>query len=228
MSQKQAYLSLGDIVVLTLILFGVMIYASTLQFLSLQDQTTTIEQNLAFSDEQNYTAFGQQLCLLAIAAGYLHLRKFDFRHWCLSPSIQGVGIGIGFFLLWSLLIDGYLLAVYSFTDTLYPSAFGTFLGEIRFSTILYAILNGFYEEIFFLGICLAVKPIYLKWAVGYSLLIRVSFHTYQGLTTALGLGILLGGVIYLLYRRSNSKNLFPFWVAHSLADVFGLSVLSYV
>ncbi|HDL2992820.1 TPA: CPBP family intramembrane metalloprotease, partial [Mannheimia haemolytica] len=101
------------------------------------------------------------------------------------------------------------------------------LREVNISTVLYAILNGFYEEIFFLGICLAVKPEYLKWAVIYSLIIRVSFHTYQGMESALGLGIWLGLIIYLLYSRSKQKNLFPFWVAHSIADILGLSLLAY-
>lgn len=88
-------------------------------------------------------------------------------------------------------MDLYFETLYGVYNLVYPEPFWAVLREVNISTVLYAILNGFYEEIFFLGICLAVKPEYLKWAVIYSLIIRVSFHTYQGMESALGLGIWL-------------------------------------
>lgn len=216
-----------DVFVLTLILFGLAIYTSTQQYLLLNQEVVTVDENLTFSNVQNYYAFISQFLQLLLAAAYLKWRRFDFSRWRIQPSGQAIFRGIGLFILLSLAMDLYYVLIYGFAEPVYPVPFTQVLGEVRFSTVLYALLNGFYEEIFFLGICLAVKPQYLKWAVLYSLIIRVSFHTYQGMETALGLGIWLGLVIYLLYARSKDKNLLPFWVAHTIADVFGLSIASY-
>ena len=47
--------------------------------------------------------------------------------------------------------------------------------------IAYGLLNGFYEEFFFLGLLTSVKDKY-KWLVLlFSTIVRVSFHTYQGM-----------------------------------------------
>jgi hypothetical protein len=78
-------------------------------------------------------------------------------------------------------------------------------------------ITGIYEELYFLGICLAVRKEHLKWPVPFSVLIRVSFHTYQGILSALGIGLLFGGFRYLL----------PFFIAHAVGDIFGLGILSY-
>ncbi|MEG9544517.1 CPBP family intramembrane glutamic endopeptidase [Mannheimia sp. HC-2023] len=224
---KRAYLNILDLVVLTIIFFGLAIYTSFSQYLLLSQETVTLEENLTFSNAQNYQAFITQLGLLIAAFCYLKWRNFNFSQWHIEPSLKSVLQGVGLFILLSLAMDLYYAVIYGFYVSDNSVSFLNVLREVRFSTVLYAILNGFYEEIFFLGICLAVKPNYLKWAVLYSLIIRVSFHTYQGLETALGLGIWLGLIIYFLYSRSKEKNLFPFWIAHSIADVFGLSVIAY-
>lgn len=224
---KRTYLNIWDVVILTVIFFGLAIYTSTSQYFLLTQDAVTVEENLTFSTLQNYQAFLTQFILLMIAFGHLKWRNFDFSQWHIKPSLKSLLQGAGLFIVLSLAMDLYYAVIYGFNVSDNSVSFLSVLREVRFSTVLYAILNGFYEEIFFLGICLAVKPNYLKWAVLYSLIIRVSFHTYQGLETALGLGIWLGLIIYLFYSRSKEKNLFPFWIAHSIADVFGLSVMAY-
>lgn len=224
---KRTYLNIWDLVILTVIFFGLAIYTSTLQYFLLTQDAVTVEENLTFSTLQNYQAFLTQFILLMIAFGYLKWRNFDFSQWHIKPSLKSLLQGAGLFIVLSLAMDLYYAVIYGFNVSDNSVSFLSVLREVQFSTVLYAILNGFYEEIFFLGICLVVKPNYLKWALLYSLIIRVSFHTYQGLETALGLGIWLGLIIYLFYSRSKEKNLFPFWIAHSIADVFGLSVMAY-
>ncbi len=61
------------------------------------------------------------------------------------------------------------------------------------------------RELYFLGICLAVKEEHIKWGCSFSLLIRTSFHTYQGMLSALGIGLLFGGLFLLVYYRSKDK-----------------------
>ena len=90
--------------------------------------------------------------------------------------------------------------------------------------ICYALLNGFYEEFFFLGLLTSVKEKH-KWLVlVYSVIIRISFHTYQGLLWALVIGLVYGLFYYFLYKYV-VKNLLPFFLMHALADMFGSSLL---
>ena len=90
--------------------------------------------------------------------------------------------------------------------------------------IAYALLNGFYEEFFFLGLLTSVKEKH-KWLVLlYSTIIRISFHTYQGLVWALVIGVVYGLFYYFLYKYK-IKNLLPFFFMHALADMFGSSLI---
>ncbi|WHR54771.1 CPBP family glutamic-type intramembrane protease [Wohlfahrtiimonas chitiniclastica] len=56
----------------------------------------------------------------------------------------------------------------------------------------------------------------------YSLVIRFSFHTYQGINSAIAITLL--GVVFLLIRRRTNL-LVPFMLAHAFFDVFGLGAI---
>ena len=60
-----------------------------------------------------------------------------------------------------------------------------------------------------------------------ALVLRVSFHTYQGLGSALGIGLILGSVYYVLYRKK-TQNLYPYMLSHTFADIFGLSLIHFL
>lgn len=219
-----------DLLIITLIMFSGAIYDSNIQYIYLKNEILTLEDNLTFTSEQNYRALAIQAFYLVLVFFYLLYRKFDFNLFISKINFTRTTIfaGILIFIFAALLMDIYYILL---------DFIGFGVGEfneletsdeahkIDFSLIIYALLNGFYEEIFFLGICLAVEEKYLKFAFLYSLLIRFSFHTYQGLETAAGLGFILGSVFYLIYLKMKSKNLLPFFIAHSIADVVGLSVL---
>ncbi len=228
-SAKRTYLRWFDILLLTIILFGEGIVNSTIQYLALQEQTTTLQQNLTFSPLDNYKGFAMQAAWLLVAVLYLLARNFDFSYFkaniILSPWVFLQAIGL--FFISALCFDIFSLISYQFATPVTPSMM-TVWPTIDFSLLLYSLLNGFYEEIFFLGICLAVHPRYHKWTFLYSLLIRCSFHTYQGLGNAIGLGLILGSIFYLFYQWMPRKNLLPFFLAHSLADIVGLTVIYYL
>lgn len=217
-----------DLLLLTGILLGEAIYNSTALYLSLLQGGTTIGNNLVFSVADNYAAFARQAGLLMLALLYLWLRRFDFKTWTIRFHLKALVYGALIFLAAALLNDLYYMLTAPLAASLpFPGPLGAFFGDRTVSTVIYALLNGVYEELYFLGICLSAKREHLKWVVPLSLLIRVSFHTYQGLISAIGIGFLLGGFFYLLYRRSGDKNLLPFFIAHAIADVFGLGLLSY-
>lgn len=228
MTDKLKTLRWFDILIVTIILFTDGIINSTKQYLALLNQTSNLTDNLTFSSNQNYQAFLLQSFLLLLAAAYLYFRRFDFStlidkiHFKPIVILQAVLI----FLVASLLMDFSYLVSYQITTTLKPSLYHIF-SNLDFSLILYSFLNGFYEEIFFLGICLSVKPQTIKWAFLYSLIIRTSFHTYQGLNSAFSIGLILGTLFFVLYRKLKPENLLPFFLAHAIADMIGLSVIFY-
>lgn len=224
--EKNSYLKWFDILVLTLILWGEGIYTSTVSYIALIQGVTTVDDNLSFSAADNYIALALQAGLLLLALLYLWLRRFDFKAWTIRFNLKAVICSALIFLAAALLLDVYFLLNDPLTGVPpFPGPIGAFFGSETLSSVIYALFNGVYEELYFLGICLAVRKDHLKWAVPFSLLIRVSFHTYQGMLSALGIGLLFGIFMYLLYRRSKDSNLLPFFFAHAIGDIFGLGIL---
>ena len=226
--EKIGFLKWFDILILTVIMWGESIYASTAAYIAIIQGATTADDNLVFSAADNYRALAMQAGLFLLALLYLRLRRFDFNTWTVRFNLKALVWGVLIFLAGALLFDIYFILTAPLTDFLpFPGPIGAFFGSETVSNVIYSLLNGTYEELYFLGICLAVKKEHLKWAVPFSLLIRISFHTYQGMLSALGIGLLFGGLVYLIYRRSKDKNLLPFFIAHTIADIFGMGIISY-
>nr|WP_283162941.1 CPBP family intramembrane glutamic endopeptidase [Moraxella sp. Tifton1] len=93
------------------------------------------------------------------------------------------------------------------------------------SLLLFALINGFYEEVFFVGLVALTAKKHLPLAIVLTLLVRFAFHTYQGLAGALTITTL--GMVFLLLRRK-SDELLPFTLAHSFFDLFGLTLPLYL
>ncbi len=201
----------------------------------------------AFTTAQNYNAILTELMLIALAFIYLRLRKFDFSMWKIRITPKSIALGVAVFIAIAALSD-ILYVIYSqftYTDSAaaaYASDYYAYTGgsdygnyieaaspllRIDLSLILFALLNGFFEEIFFLGMCMFVNPKYRWISLAFSLAIRFSFHTYQGIYAAFSIMFVLGTLFYFLYEKTGRKNLFPFFLGHSIADVFGLSLLYY-
>lgn len=224
--ERRRYLAWFDILILTVVFWGEGIYTSTNAYLMLLRGGTTVEENLVFSAADNYMALATQAVFLLLGLAYLWLRRFDFKAWNIKFTPIALVLCVPLFLGGALLMDGWMMLSGLFAERLpFPGPIAAFFGTETVSSVIYAIFNGVYEELFFLGICLSVKPTDIKWAVPLSLLVRFSFHTYQGLLSAFGIGVLFGCYMYLLYRRSKDKNLVPFFLAHAIGDVIGLGVL---
>ncbi|MGY3725605.1 CAAX protease self-immunity [Granulicatella balaenopterae] len=230
--QKMKYLKSFDIVFITLIMFGVAIKGSTIGYLDLINGVANIDENLTFSSMDDWITIGTELVELAIVFGYLYFRKFDFSVWKFKFNWQSVAKGLLIYILASLLMD---ISSIIFGFNTFPLTFtGEFnmirdlLSQIHFTTIPFSFLNGFFEEIFFLGICLSVKEEHIHKALIYSLLVRISFHTYQGIASASTIGIGIGLLFYVAYRKYSKDNLTPIIVAHILSDIFGAGLLGFI
>ena len=172
-----------------------------------------------------------QIILLAIALAYLLLRNFDFKQlpirfkWSVLFWVPFIFAIVGLFGDIVTTVSGeydyFNVNLFAYIDPM--QIIHKFLA-LSPMAIAYALLNGFYEEFFFLGVMTSVNQKYKWWALAYSTLIRISFHTYQGLVWAVVIGVIYGLFYYVLYKKV-IKNLLPFFLMHALADMFGSSIL---
>ena len=236
LSQPLKYLKWFDIVIVTALLFGQYIYRSTELYLaSLSPSTTAAVTDTASKTARDGAAYSSnlelQLLMLALTIAYLILRRFDFKQLPIRLSWSVLFWVPFIFAVMGILADTVttLSGEYNYFDPQLwkyidlTEIFRKFI-DLTPMAILYALLNGFYEEFFFLGLLTSVKDKYKWWVLLYSTIIRVSFHTYQGMLWALTIGVGFGILYYFLYKYK-VKNLLPFFLVHALADMFGSSLM---
>ncbi len=225
---KISQLKWFDILVLTIIFWGSSIVTSTQFYIALCQGTMNLEGSTDFTAADNYRVLYSQGTLLAIAIIYLFIRRFDFSSLNIKFSFKAIIWGIVLFIGAGLIQDVYSVAMAQVEGYLpFPSPLGNIVHNEMLSTVIYSLFNGFYEEIYFLGFCLAVPKNYLKWVIPFSILIRTSFHTYQGMISAVGVGVIFGVYMLYGYKKSKSGNLLPFFIAHAFGDIYGLSICQF-
>ncbi|MEA4903636.1 MAG: CPBP family intramembrane glutamic endopeptidase [Petrimonas sp.] len=225
MERKRKELQWWDVIIVSLILFSGPIWSSTVTFFTVSSDI--LAQRTEFTSADNWFAMLSTSLELLIAYFYLRWRQFDFKQWYYKLTLRGTAAAVGIFVIISLAMDMVTILSIGWKETTAYIGGGAFfyvLEEIDLSLILFSLLNGFYEEIFFLGVCMVVPERQKVGVLCYSLLIRFSFHTYQGLPAALGIGFVLGGIYYFLYQKSD-KNLYPYMLSHSFADIIGTGIL---
>lgn len=225
-----------DIGMVTLIMFGQFIVRSTQMYMASlspiisttmsETATNTVSKGAAYSSN-----FSLQLILLSLALVYLWIRHFDFKQLPIRLKWSVLFWVPFIFAIMGLLADmvSTLSGQYNYFSPqvlafISPMAVLNKFLALSPMAIAYGLLNGFYEEFFFLGLLTSVKDKY-KWRVlVFSTLVRVSFHTYQGMLWALVIGVVFGLLYYFLYKYK-VKNLLPFFLVHALADMFGSSLI---
>lgn len=235
-TQPLKYLKWFDIVIVTVLLFGRFIYRSTELYLaSLSPSTTTAVADATSKTANDGAAYSSnlelQLLMLALTVVYLLFRRFDFKQLPIRLSWSVLFWVPFIFAVMGILADTVttLSGEYNYFDPQlwkYIDLTEIFrkLIDLTPRAILYDLLNGFYEEFFFLGLLTSVQDRYKWWILLYSTIIRISFHTYQGMLWALTIGVGFGLLYYFLYKYK-VKNLLPFFLVHALADMYGSSLL---
>lgn len=226
------FLQFTDIIILSLIFFGdatitsLYSYFDTLQ----SGAIVTGEDALVFSDSDNYNSIVIELISLTVAWLYLRWRQFDFGVLNFSTNRLTIPLTLLLIVCAGLIADVYQYFHSTILPHHYPEISDTIplekeWGSFSLLLLAFALLNGFYEELFFLGLVYAVPPKNLPYILPFSLLVRFAFHTYQGLAGAATVTVL--GVVYLLFRRK-INTLLPFMLAHAFFDIFGLGILQTV
>lgn len=225
-----------DIGMVTLIMFGQFIVRSTEMYLaSLSPSVSTAisetSTNTASEGAGYSSNFTLQVILLVLAIIYLWIRHFDFKQlpirlkWSVLFWVPFIFAIMGLFAdMVSTLSGQYNYFSPQVLAFISPMAVIDKFMVLSPMAIAYALLNGFYEEFFFLGLLTSVKEKYKWWVLLFSTIVRVSFHTYQGMLWALVIGVVFGLFYYFLYKYK-VKNLLPFFLMHALADMFGSSLI---
>ena len=235
--EKLRYLRWFDILIITGIMFGTFIIISTQLFIGLlQSDPQAIQESAESMDITSDGAassgnFTIQAILLLITILYLIIRNFDFKQLKirLHPSVI-IWVPVLFSIMG--LFGDFITTIsgeYNYFDPsllqyIDPLEIVNKFLALSPLAIGYAFLNGFYEEFFFLGLMTSVKDKHKWYALAFSTLVRVSFHTYQGLVWALVIGVVYGLFYYFMYKKV-IKNLLPFFLMHALADMFGSSLI---
>lgn len=232
MQNKRIHLNFGDIAILTLIFFGTALYSSTSAFLTLLSDNQVMPEHLDFGAQNNVWGMVSECVCLLLAFAYLMWRKFDFKALNFQFNVKMLPRIVLYVLLAGTVAMVFEYVLMWLCPQLYPAPneAATYSGEAHLnqwsvSLFAFALLNGFFEELFFLGLLFAVQAKHLPWAMLLGLVVRFAFHTYQGLAGALTITTL--GVVFLLLRFKH-KELLPFMLAHSFFDVFGLGLPLYL
>lgn len=222
--QKTAVLSFTDIVILSLIFFSLPVYSSLAGYFELQQSGLSQPETLSINELVSYGAMIYPAVSITAAWLYLRWRKFDFS--VLDFRINRYTLPLTLLLV---LCAGLTADIYQYLHSVivpehYPETAEGAYESMRLTPelVITSLFNGFFEEIFFMGLVFAVAPKILPKAFAYSLLVRFLFHTYQGLAGALTVTTL--GISFFLLRRK-VPFLVPFFLAHGIFDIFGLSAL---
>ncbi|MGN0288213.1 MAG: type II CAAX prenyl endopeptidase Rce1 family protein [Lachnospiraceae bacterium] len=228
---KRKILTWWDILVLTILMLGSAIYTSTIAFLGLPADSI-LENAVGYSATEDIYIICSELVILVLVLLYLKLRRFDFSRWKIRFTPMAALRGIILYMVTALGMDLFMIAANGLSEKPVLISYGMGLGEYLLSvnalTLLVSMINGTFEELYFLGICTAVSEKWEKQAFLFALFIRISFHTYQGIFSALGIGLVMGIVYYAAYERDKGKNLFPFFLAHMIADIIGLGLMGFL
>ncbi|UUC45096.1 CPBP family intramembrane glutamic endopeptidase [Flavobacterium cerinum] len=189
--------------------FGVFIYSAT-QSIALRDKGVIPTYN-----DTDFTGILlYEIIALSLIALFLKYRKWTISDFNLDFRIA--------YLLTALILV-FIRNILSYSGTKLLLTFDIAPPSVNFDTGLFSIvsiilINSFYEELLLIGyIFKRFKNCHPLLPLTFSLLLRVSFHTYQGwgmLPSVITLGLVLG-IYYQKYQK-----LGPVILAHAIGNLF--------
>lgn len=210
---------LGEIFGIVAICFGTFIFRSA-GYVVEQPQT-----HVTFSDAGMVHLILMEAFLAMGAVWVLRLRRYPLERLKPQPtrldSLLGLCVFVAAELVGMGIVNAFPHAEYE-RQPIVAMTEGVHLSGVL--VLVTSIVNGLYEETFLMGYLVdAFRPSGASFALGVSLLVRMSYHLYQGpigVVSVLGFGVVVG----LFYLRTG--RLWPVVLAHMLADAFALASLS--
>lgn len=163
---------------------------------------------------------GYELVMGSLALAWLWMRRYPLTRLVPRPTAAS---GVRGLLLFAVALLASWLAMLPFPADQLAQHAAIFEGEQLplYAVLLLSVVNGLYEEVFLLAFLQdALLRHGVAFAIGFSLLVRVLYHTYQGHVGAMSV-LAFGLVLALYYARTGE--LWPPVLAHMLADVAAMA-----
>lgn len=173
---------------------------------------------LQISNEEVLLLVLQEMITLGCLAWFLSVRGWSAENFAAYPSWREIGEGLGLALA-SYAAWAVVWVVLSPAAAQVPAA----SSNLNWAAVLaLCVINPLFEEVV---LCAYMIPVLTRWrgtrtALKISLLVRLLFHTYQGLLGMLSVGI-FGLFVSLFFART--RRLWPVVIAHALLDFAGLA-----
>ncbi|HEU4381213.1 MAG TPA: CPBP family intramembrane glutamic endopeptidase [Hyphomicrobiaceae bacterium] len=177
-------------------------------------------QALQLTEGELRALIAEEALLLMLLGWFLRVRGWSVEHFAAYPSrrelVMAAWLTAVSFFVW--VVPWFLLAPANVEAASSTDAALSWPGILAVS-----ILNPLFEELFLCAYMLAFLASRSGpgVAVAISLLVRLSFHTYQGAVGLLAIG-LLGLVLSIFYLRT--QRLWPVLIAHGLLDFIALAI----
>jgi uncharacterized protein len=202
-------LSIREALIVSAICFGLFIFWSAQAVVGGFPAAT-------FSDSGNASILFIEAVLAASALLYLRTLNFDIPSLYPRPDVRGTGLGLVLF------VAAWLAGAIATTPLTAPDTHPqvvefSFTGASIGPTVLFAMVNGAFEEVFLLAVLVRGLRAYgLSIAIGLPLLVRLLYHLYQGPFGAVW--VLACGLTFTLFYVRSSR-LWPAVFAHTLWDI---------
>lgn len=217
---------LAELIIVIIVGFGVFIYSSTRGFFivtSTFDHTWTYK----FTSLGGYSLVIYELFALLIIGYLLKVRDWSLKDFNFDFTFRLIWIGL-LLMFARNMIGGICYKLFILVNVMDEAAakhvqFG--LNADWLSTALIIVVNSVYEEVLFIGyIFIRLEKYSPIWIIGFSLLLRASLHTYQGiimLFSIVPMGLVFG---YYYYRY---RKLWPLIIAHGLINIIAFSTMHF-
>ncbi len=211
-SSKRTATTPGEALAVVAVCFGLPILLSLHSVLA----GLRVDAN-SFSDAGMLSLVGYELVLALVAVTLLRRRGYDIAS--LRPRPTWIDSGLGVLLALAAGVAA-MVAMAPLRGSLAEKSVSEMMQHATVSPptlLLAAIVNGSFEEVFLLAFLMrGLRDRGLSFSLGVMLLVRLSYHLYQGPSGALsvlGVGLVFG----LFYART--QRLWPVVFAHMMWDV---------
>lgn len=214
---------IAEVLIVLTLGFGLFIYSSTIAILNNSDASTL----------QTYNSYDfifivvYEIIILTILAYYLKHRNWSIKDFNLDFTYKMIGVAI----LLVVLREGLgmlFTRIISTSKILSPETINE--PSISFQTnivsiVLMVIVNSIYEEVLLIGYFFKrFEKFHPAIIILISLLIRTSYHTYQGFTNLIMIFLmaLIFGLYYVKYKK-----LWPLIIAHGIGNIYHFLNIQY-
>lgn len=213
-----------EVAIVVVIVFGKFILDSS-QHVALVLNQNSPPTGGGYDDSVLLQLFASELLLAWIAIGFLRYRGWMLVDFGLRPTFRqtlaGFGLVLVFYAIWYAIWPVFFAlapgAVELGARFAIPAAIPSLAAIVAFSA-----LNAAYEELFLCGYLMTAisRGSNATAAIVASVLVRLSYHLYQGPIGVLSI-LILGIGFSLVFART--RMIWPLIVAHFILDVVGLS-----